>query len=563
LSQVSGPCRPPLLADTIGRHVAAACRRWADRPLLIAVRQGVRKTYGAFGGEIERLAAGLLARGLRPGDRIAIWSRNRCEWVLAQLAAARAGLVLVGLNPAYRAHELEYALNKVGCRALIISGPAGNDDHLATFRGLAPEFASMPPGELRTVRFPDLRLVCALGDAAVPGAVRFSDLTDLSEAAATGILDAIGLELAAEMPAAIQFTSGTTGSPKAAALSHANLLNNGFFVGETLRLTEFDRICVPVQLYHSFGMVAGILSAVTHGASIVLPDERFSSGPTLRAIAAERCTVLIGVPTMFLAMLDDPTFEGCDLSSLRTGTMSCSPCPAAVMRRAIAQMNLREITVAYGMTETSPVSFQSATGDPLERRIQTVGRIHPHLEAKVVDPRGQTLPIDESGELMIRGYSVMLGYWGDVAATRKAVDADGWIRTGDLAAIDAQGYCRIFGRIDDIINRGGEKIAPREIEDLLWRHPGIAEAYVFGVPDDRFGEEVCAWIRLRGSDRLTAREVRAFCRARISNSRVPRYIKFVAAFPVTATGKPQRSVMRRQSLSELEMARDRRRAAVQ
>jgi fatty-acyl-CoA synthase len=552
-----------LLADPIGRHVAAACRRWADRPLLIATRQGIRMTYRELGGEIERLAAGLLARGLRPGDRLAIWSRNRYEWVLTQLAAARAGLVLVGLNPAYRANELEYALNKVGCRALIISGSAGSDDHFSTFRGLAPEFDATPPGQLRTMRLPSLRLVCALGDKAVTGAIRFSELTDVSEEAATSVLDAISSKLGAAMPAAIQFTSGTTGTAKAATLSHTNLLNNGFFVGETLRLSEFDRICVPVQLYHSFGMVAGILSAITHGASVVLPDARFASASTLRAIADERCTALIGVPTMFLAMLDDPNFEDCDLSSLRTGIMSCSPCPVEVMRRAIAQMNLREITVAYGMTETSPVSFQSATGDPLERRIETVGHIHPHLEAKVVDPPGRTLPVDEPGELLVRGYSVMLGYWGDAAATRKAVDADGWIHTGDLAAIDAQGYCRIFGRMDDVINRGGEKIAPREIEELLWRHPRIAEAYVFGVPDNRFGEEVCAWIRLRGSDRLTAREVRAFCRARISNSRVPRYIKFVDAFPVTATGKAQKRVMREQSLSELQMARGRRSAVVQ
>jgi fatty-acyl-CoA synthase len=562
-SHVRGACIPPLLADPIGRYFATACRRWADRPLLIASRQGVRKTYREVGVEIERLTANLLARGLRPGDRLAIWSRNRYEWVIAQLAAARAGLVLVAVNPAYRENELEYALRKVGCRALILPGPAGSDDHFSIFRRLAPEIDAMPPGRLRTPRLPRLRMVCVLGDAAAPGAIRFTELSDPSAASARRALGAVGLRPEATLPAAIQFTSGTTGTPKAATLSHANLLNNGFFIGETLRLTERDRICVPVQLYHSFGLVAGILAAITHGAAVVLPGERFAPEPTLHAISAERCTAVIGVPTMFLAMMDHPRFADCDLSSLRTGIMSCSPCPTGVMRRAIAQMNLREITVAYGMTETSPVSFQSSAGDPIERRIETVGHIHPHLEAKVVDPSGRTLPVDQPGELMVRGYALMLGYWADRAATRKVVDADGWIHTGDLAAIDREGYCRIVGRMNDIINRGGENIAPREIEELLWRHPRIAEAYVFGVPDNRFGEEVCAWIRLRGSDSLTAREVRAFCRVRIANSKVPRYIKFVDTFPVTATGKVQKHIMREQSLAELRMARPGRSAVVQ
>ncbi|HEV2098945.1 MAG TPA: AMP-binding protein [Stellaceae bacterium] len=546
LSHVTGLSSPPLLTDSIGRHLEIACRRWADRLLLISRHQSIRKSYGEFGADVMRLAAGFNAAGLHPGDRLALWSRNRYEWVLAQMAAARAGLIFVGLNPAYRGGELEYALDKAGCKALIVSDPSKGEDFTSILRAVVPEIDREAPERLRPARLPRLQLVWTLGETALRGAMRFRELieTEMSNESAP--------QVHPDAPAAIQFTSGTTGAAKAATLSHANLLNNGFFVGETLRLDEHDRVCVPVQLYHSFGTVAGILAAITHGAAVILSDERFAPGPTLHALADEKCTAVIGVPTMYLAMLEHDEIARADLSSLRTGIMSCSPCPTEIMRRAVATMHLSEITIAYGMTETSPVSFQSAPDDPLERRVDTVGHVHPHLAAKVVDKGGRTLPLGIPGELLVRGYSVMLGYWGDPVATREAVDAEGWMHTGDLATLDADGYCRIVGRLKDIIIRAGENVAPQEIEEALHRHPKVAEACVFGVPDTRFGEEICAWIRLREPASATAREIRAFCRDRLANFKVPRYIKFVDAFPLTVTGKVQRFAMREETLAELK-----------
>ena len=554
-SHVTGISSTRLLTDSIGQHFEAACRRWANRELLVSRHQAIRKSYAALGAEVKRLAAGLLAAGLEPGDRLALWSRNRYEWVLTQLAAARAGLVFLGLNPAYRAAELEYALDKVGCNALILSEPSKSEDFLSVLRAVVPEIDEQPPERLEPARLPCLRLIWALGETVPRGARLFRELIEAETSTASPP------QIRPEAPAAIQFTSGTTGAAKATTLSHANLLNNGFFVGETLRLGEHDRLCVPVPLYHSFGMVAGVVAAITHGAAVVLPEERFAPGPTLRAIAEEKCTAVIGVPTMYLAMLEDDEIARADLSTLRTGIMSCSPCPTEIMRRTVMTMHLSEITIAYGMTETSPVSFQSAPDDPIERRIDTVGRIHPHVEAKVVDAAGRMLPAGAPGELLVRGYSVMLGYWGDPAATREAIDADGWMHTGDLATLDAHGYCRIVGRLKDIIIRAGENVAPREIEEALHRHPKVAEAHVFGVPDPRFGEEICAWIRLHHGASFTAREIRAFCRGRLANFKVPRYIKFVDAFPLTATGKVRRFAMREETLWELKASSRRIRAA--
>ena len=543
-SHVRGATAPPLIAHSIGRHLEIVCRRWADRPALIACHQGIRKSYGELLDDVDRLAAGFLTSGLRPGERIGAWSRNRYEWVLVQLAAARAGLVLAALNPAYRARELEYALNKVGCAALFISDRSKTEDFLAIVAGLAPELGTAEPGVLRAARLPALRLVCVAGEPRIRGAVPLAALM-----AAPGARPGIATD--AQAAAAIQFTSGTTAAPKAAVLSHANILNNGFFFGDALDLSQHDRLCVPVQLYHSYGMVAGVLSALTHGAAIVLPDERFAPLSTLRAIAEERCTALLGMPTMLASMLDHAELGRFDFSTLRTGSVSCSPCPSHVMQRAVERMHLPKLTVAYGMTETSPVSFQTATDDPPERRLTGVGRVHPHLEAKVIDAAGCTLACGEPGELLVRGYSVMLGYWDDAVATREAIDPDGWMHTGDIAVIDANGCCRLVGRAKEMVLRGGENVAPSEVEQLLYEHPSIAEAYAFGVPDARFGEEIAAWVRLRDGEATTAAAIRAFCRARGANFKVPRYVKFVDAFPVTASGKARRTAMREAMVAEL------------
>lgn len=542
-SHVRGRAAPPLIGESIGRHLEIVCRRWPERPALVACHRGIRKSYGELLDDVDRLAAGLLAGGLQPGERIGVWSRNRYEWVLVQLAAARAGLVMVALNPAYHARELEYALNKVGCAALFLSDRSRTEDFAAILAELTD-----------AARVPSLRFVCVAGETRGDGAVPLAALM-----ASTRAMPRVAVD--AHTAAAIQFTSGTTAGPKAAVLSHANILNNGFFFGEALELSEHDRVCVPVQLYHSYGMVAGVLAALTHGAAIVLPDERFAPVSTLRAIAEERCTALLGMPTMLAAMLDHEAFGRFDLSSLRTGSVSCSPCPSQVMRRAIERMHLPGLSVAYGMTETSPVSFQTATHDPLERRLTSVGRVHPHVEAKVVDAAGRTLGCGEAGELLVRGYSVMLGYRDDAAATRAAIDPESWMHTGDIATIDADGYCRIVGRAKEIILRGGENVAPSEVEELLYEHPSIAEAYAFGVPDARFGEEIAAWVRLRDGAATTAAAIRAFCRARGANFKVPRYVKFVDAFPVTASGKARRTAMREATIAELEAGGRRRTVA--
>jgi fatty-acyl-CoA synthase len=555
LSHVRGASHPPLTQQTIGDMLETACARWHDRTAIVARHQAIYLTYGDLQRKVDALAAGLLALGLAPGDRVGLWGRNSAEWVTIQLAAARAGLIFVGFNPAYRAADLAYALNKLGCRALLLARRSGREDFLATLSELAPELASAVPGALHAARLPQLRHVIVLDSAPEPGKLAYAALEALGREAGAGVLRAVATRLRHDDPINIQMTSGTTGAAKGATLSHAMILNNAFLTGETLRLTERDRICLPVPLYHSFGMVAGILSALSHGAAIVLPAEGFQPLQTLQAIAEERCTAVLGVPTMFLAMMDHPAFARFDLSSLRTGIMSCSPCPIEVMRRAIAEMNLGEITTAYGMTETSPISFQSAPDDPLERRVGTAGRVHPHVEAKVVDAAGRTVPIGTAGELMIRGYSVMLGYWDDAANTRATVDDEGWLRTGDLAVIDAEGYGRIVGRLKDTIIRGGENIAPREIEELLYRHPKIREVHVVGLPDARHGEEICAWVRLRDGEIATVKEIRDFCRGSLARYKVPRYVQFVDGFPMTANGKVQKFVMRERSLAALKTAK--------
>jgi fatty-acyl-CoA synthase len=550
-SYVHGADTRPLLGETIGASFARTVASWGDRPGLIVRQQGISWTYAEFGARVDAFAAGLLALGLQPGDRVGIWSPNNAEWVITQFATAKAGLVLVNINPAYRLSELEYALNKVGCRALITATSFKTSDYIGMVNTLAPELARAVPGKLSAARLPDLEMVIQIGPSPAPGALRFDDILRRGTPEARARLLELAKTLQFDDAINIQFTSGTTGAPKGATLTHHNILNNGFFIGEAMRLTEHDRLCIPVPLYHCFGMVLGVLACTTHGSAMVFPGEGFDPLATLQTIAEERCTGLHGVPTMFIAQLEHPQFASFDLSSLRTGIMAGAPCPIEIMRRAVATMNLHEITIAYGMTETSPVSFQTTTDDPLERRVSTVGRIHPHLEVKIVDADGRIVKRGERGELCTRGYSVMLGYWGDEERTRQAIDPAGWMHTGDLAVIDAEGYCNIVGRIKDMVIRGGENLYPREIEEFLYRHPKIEDVQVFGVPDAKFGEELCAWIKLRAGASLTADDVRDFCRDQIAHYKVPRHIRFVSEFPMTVTGKMQKFIMRARMEEEL------------
>jgi fatty-acyl-CoA synthase len=551
LSYVHGASDRPFIGDTIGVHFDRIVERFGERDALIVRHQQIRWTYRELKERVDAFAAGLLALGLKRGDRIGVWSPNNAEWVVTQFATAKAGLILVNINPAYRLAELEYALNKAGCVALITATQFKTSDYLAMLRELAPELATASPGNLHASRLPGLRLVITIGAENEPGAVRFEDALGLARDAERYRLAALAEELQFDDPINIQFTSGTTGFPKGATLSHHNILNNGFFVGQAMRFTEQDRLCIPVPLYHCFGMVLGNLACLTHGAAMVYPSEGFDPLATLTTVEAERCTALHGVPTMFIAEMDHPDFAKFNLSSLRTGIMAGSPCPIEVMKRAIERMHLSEITIAYGMTETSPVSFQCSTDDPIERRVSTVGRILPHVEAKIIDAEDRIVPRGTAGELLTRGYSVMLGYWDDEEKTREAIDPAGWMRTGDLATIDAEGYCNIVGRIKDMVIRGGENVYPREIEEFLYRHPKIQDVQVIGVPDARYGEELCAWVRLRDGETATAEEIRAFCQGQIAHYKVPRHVKFVDGFPMTVTGKIQKFLMRQQMIEEL------------
>ncbi|MDB5987418.1 MAG: acetoacetyl-CoA synthetase, partial [Nevskia sp.] len=496
-------------------------------------------------------AAGLLALGLARGDRVGIWSPNCAEWVIAQFATAKAGLVLVNINPAYRPLELEYALNTVGCRALITAAAFKSSDYLAMLHELAPELASAAPGALRASRLPSLQILICTRATPVAGMYSFEQVAACGGAPERQQLLALAAQLDIHDPINIQFTSGTTGAPKGATLTHHNLINNGFFIGAAMRLTPRDRLCIPVPLYHCFGMVLGNLACITHGAAMIYPGEGFDPRTVLETVQAERCTGLHGVPTMFIAELDHPHFAQFDLSSLRTGIMGGAPCPAEVMKRVRTQMHMEEVTIAYGMTETSPVSFQTSVDDPVEQRINSVGRIQPHLQAKIVDAAGRTVDTGVAGELLVRGYSVMQGYWNDPQRSAETIDSEHWLHTGDLAVLDAQGYCRIVGRNKDVVIRGGENIYPREIEEFLYTHAAVQDVQVIGVPDDKFGEEICAWIRLREGAAASADELRAYCKDRIAHYKIPRYIRFVDEFPMTVTGKVQKFVMREQMRREL------------
>lgn len=533
LAHAAGPTDVPLLQQTIGENLAATVARYPDGEALVVPYQDVRLTYRKFAAEVDRVAKGLLALGLVPGDRIGIWSPNNAEWVLIQYATARMGAILVNINPAYRTSELEYALNQSGCRFLISAPEFLSSNYREMIAEVSPEVPSLE----RT-----LFLESADWDELLAGADTVTH--DQLEAVAAG--------LKPNDPINIQYTSGTTGFPKGATLSHVNILNNGFFVGELCHYSAEDRVCVPVPFYHCFGMVLGNLACTTHGATIVVPGARFLPDAVLQTVSDERCTSLYGVPTMFIAALEHPDVDKHDLTSLRTGIMAGSPCPVEVMKRVISDFNMTEVTIAYGMTETSPVSTQTAADDDIERRVSTVGRIHPHVEVKIVDPEtGRTLERGESGELCTSGYSVMLGYWNDPERTADAIDADGWMHTGDLATMDADGYVNIVGRIKDMIIRGGENVYPREIEEFLYTHPDVVDAQVIGVPDVKFGEEIMAWVVLREGSQLTAEELTDYCKGKIAHFKVPRYIRFVGEFPMTVTGKVQKFRMRELAIDDL------------
>jgi fatty-acyl-CoA synthase len=551
-SYVRGNSSPPLIGKTIGALLDEVSAADGSREALVVAHQKIRWTYEELKARCDAFAAGLLSLGLEPGDRVGIWAPNCAEWTIAQFATAKAGLILVNINPAYRPAELEHALRAVGCRTLITAARFKTSDYIAMIRELVPELGN-GSGELKSSRLPELRHVISIAGKH-DGCLTFDWLLERGRQVGSRRLDTASATVQMDDAVNIQFTSGTTGLPKGATLSHRNLINNAFFVGEATGIEPGSRVCIPVPLYHCFGMVMGNLGCVTHAATMVYPSESFDPLKTLEAVEAERCDVLYGVPTMFIAQLNHGEFPRFDLSSLRRGIMAGAPCPIEVMKEVASTMHMGEITIAYGMTETSPVSFQSSRDDPLELRVSTVGRIQPHLEVKIVGRDGQVVPRGEAGELCTRGYSVMLGYWNDEARTREAVDSDGWMHTGDLATIDDEGYCRIVGRIKDMVIRGGENLYPREIEEYLYRHPDIQDVQVFGVPDAKYGEELCAWIIAKAGVNLDEEDVRRFCQDRISHYKIPRHIRFVESFPSTVTGKVQKFAMREAMVEEFTRA---------
>lgn len=536
-SYARGETDQPLLEGTIGASFDRTVATWPDREALVEVATGRRWTWAELGEEVDAAARGLLAGGLAAGDRVGIWAPNCAEWTIAQYATAKAGVVLVNVNPAYRTHELAYVVNQSGMRWLLAASAFKTSDYRAMVEEVAPD----APALERTV-YLDLQGDDGWGALLAAGADLAADA--LEERAAA---------LSADDPINIQYTSGTTGFPKGATLSHRNILNNGWFVTETINLTHEDRLCIPVPFYHCFGMVMANLGCTTHGATMVIPGPAFEPATTLRAVEEERCTALYGVPTMFIAMQHDPSFAERDLATLRTGIMAGSICPVEVMKRCVADMHMAEVSIAYGMTETSPVSCQTRVDDDLDRRTATIGRVHPHVELKLVDPAtGATVERGEPGELCTRGYSVMLGYWDDPDKTAEAIDADGWMHTGDLAVMREDGYCNIVGRIKDMVIRGGENIYPREIEEFLYAHPDVEDVQVVGVPDERYGEELCAWVRMRaGAEPLDADAVRAYATGRLAHYKIPRYVLVVEEFPMTVTGKVRKVEMRERSTVEL------------
>ncbi len=532
LSYASGLCEQPLLGETIGANLERTVARFGDREALVSRHQGLHYTYAELSQEVDRVARSLLAIGLEKGDRLGIWSPNCAEWALVQYATAKLGVILVNINPAYRTSELSYAVRQSGCRMLIAARAFKSSDYMAMV------------DEVR-------------GDLPALERVAFLDSPDWAELLERGDrVDADQLrELAASLdfddPINIQYTSGTTGAPKGATLTHHNILNNGYFVGEYCRYTENDRVCIPVPYYHCFGMVMGNLACTSHGSCMVLPAPSFEPAAVLETVAAERCTSLYGVPTMFIAELDYPEFDSYDLSSLRTGIMAGSACPEKVMRNVIERMHMEEVSICYGMTETSPVSTQTAPDDDLDRRVGTVGRVHPHLEIKIVDESGHTVPRNNPGELCTRGYSVMLGYWDDKERTDDVIDSARWMHTGDLATMDDEGYIAIVGRSKDMVIRGGENVYPREIEEFLYTHEAISDVAVVGIPDETYGEEIAAFVIVRERASIGEDEIREYCRGKIAHYKIPRYVRFVDELPMTVTGKIQKFKLREKATEEL------------
>jgi fatty-acyl-CoA synthase len=554
-SYVHGTGTVPLLGETIGGSLDRIAAHHGDRDALISDHQNLRYTYLQLLEDVNRAGRALLALGVTRGDRVGIWSGNVAEWVITQYAAAKVGAILVNINPAYRLRELEYVLNQSQISVLVTARTFRRTDYVEMLSTLAPELRTAGGGPVAAARLPSLRHVVYLGNETAPGGISWQEFMSRGERLPLSALQAVEEVLQFDDPVNIQYTSGTTGSPKGATLSHHNILNNGFFVGEALRYTADDRICVPVPFYHCFGCVMGNLAALTHASAVVIPAESFDPEATLRAIEAHRCTSVYGVPTMFIGMLGHPAVGSIELKSLRTGIMAGAPCPIEVMRQVMDRMHVPEVTICYGMTETSPVSFQSAVNDPIEARVSTVGRIHPHLECKIVSPDTDgVVPRGVEGELCTRGYSVMLGYWENSEATAAAIDAAGWMHTGDLAVMRDDGYVNIRGRIKDMIIRGGENVYPREVEEFLYTHPKVSEVQVIGVPDLKYGEEICAWVRLSPGQDATEDEIREFCRGQIATYKIPRYIRFSTEFPTTVTGKVQKYRMREISIAELELS---------
>lgn len=543
-SYVHGVGDQPLVGLTVSELFDATVRRNPHGEALVVPHQDVRWSWQQLSGEIDALAAGLHALGLVAGERIGILSPNTAQWIVTQFASARIGAILVNINPGYRTRELLFALDKTECKFLLTAARFKSSDYLAMLGELVPELLTDTSAPLHSVNLPALRTVIVVGDGELPGAIRYEDVLRADDDVLASRVDEVQRTLQFDDPINIQFTSGTTGTPKAASLSHHNIVNNAVLVARTMELGSQDRLCIPVPMYHCFGMVLGALCCVAAGATMVLPSEGFDAGAVLAAVSKERCTALHGVPTMFIAELEHASFSRTDLSSLRTGVIAGAPCSVELMKRLVNEMHLEQITIAYGMTETGPVSFQTSVGDPLDRRVSTVGRVLPHTEIKIVDADNRVVPIGQPGELLTRGYCVMSGYWGDEQKTAEAIDSARWIRSGDLAMLDGQGYCQIVGRIKDMLIRGGENIYPREIEEFLFTHPKVEDVQVVGVPDARFGEEICACIRLRPGQRATAEEIREFCKGQLAHFKIPRYVSFVDDYPMTVTGKVQKFKLR-------------------
>ena len=553
-SYYCGASTTQIIYETVGGFFDRVANEHPNNPALVLRHQNVDWTYSELQQRVDQLAAGLISLGIEPGDRVGIWGPNSAEWVLTQLATAKMGAIMVCINPAYRLYELEYALNKVECKALITDEQFKTSDYLGMLNTLAPELEQCAPGQLDAAKLPHLKHVIRMGTVKSPGMFNFDDICAGASADDFSVLADLQGKLKPDDAINIQFTSGTTGNPKGATLSHCNILNNGYLTGEAMRLTPADKLCIPVPLYHCFGMVLAVLACISHGSTMVFPGEAFDPEQTLQTVQDEQCTALHGVPTMFITELDHPNFGHFDLSSLRTGIMAGAPCPVEVMKRVISEMHMQDILIAYGQTELSPINNMTLPDDSLERRTETVGRAMPWVEIKIIDEAGHVVPVGQKGEICTRGYSVMQGYWNDPEKTAETIDASGWLHSGDIATMDASGYVRIVGRIKDMIIRGGENIYPREVEEFLYQHPAISEVQVFGIPDEKMGEEVCAWIQLNEDADLTADDVKAYCKDQITHFKVPRHIRFVSEYPMTVTGKIQKFVMRDEMLALLSDA---------